>query len=147
MNLINELKQKSNEAYNVKQEVIREIKDYFNEYLNSDDFENYLRTHIDKEEIEKRETSLIVEFWEYHIGCSDTYFYCGGKRWNNPEVQYSYDSRKYKEVMLCDIQSDVCQYLETKLIHRMKELGFNYLRQDKVGNRFNYFDTRYYFGW
>ena len=64
MSLINELKEKSNKAYDIRQEVIEEIKEYFDEYLDSDRFEKFLRKHIGDEEIRNRETYLVVRFWE-----------------------------------------------------------------------------------
>ena len=147
MSLINELKEKSNKAYDIRQEVIEEIKEYFDEYLDSDRFEKFLRKNIGNEEIKNRETFLIVSFWEYHNGCLDTYFTCGGKKWNNPENQYNYGSRIYKGVYLRDIQNEICNYLEKRLIQKMKDLGFSYLRQDKKESRFEYFNSLYYFGW
>lgn len=147
MSLIDELKEKSNKAYDIRQEVIEEIKEYFDEYLDSDGFEKFLRKKIGNEEIRKRETYLAVSFWEYHSGCLDTYFSCGGKKWNNPESQCSYTSCIYRGVYLRDIQNEICNYLEKKLIQKMRDLGFNYLRQDKQESRFGYFNSLYYFGW
>lgn len=143
MSLINELKEKSNKAYDVRQEVIEEIKEYFDKYLDSDRFENYLKKSIDKDEIAKRTTYLVVRFWEYHVDCSDTHFSCGGKIWYNPKKQ----SHTYKGVNLYDVQNDICKHLETKMIQRMRDLGFNYLGQNMSENRFKYFDSLYYFGW
>lgn len=79
MSLINELREKSNKVYDIRQEVIEEIKEYFDEYLDSDRFEKFLRKNIGNEEINNRETYLIIGFWEYHNGCLDTYFSCGVK--------------------------------------------------------------------
>ena len=100
MSLINELKEKSNKVYDIRQEVIEEIKEYFDEYLDSDRFEKFLRKNIGNEEIRNRETYLAVRFWEYHNECLDTYFTCGGKKWSNPENQYNYKSRIYRGVYL-----------------------------------------------
>ena len=38
MSLVDELKEKSNELYNIKQEIIEEIKEYFDAYLDSNKF-------------------------------------------------------------------------------------------------------------
>lgn len=147
MSLINELKEKSNKVYDIRQEVIEEIKDYFDEYLDSNRFEKFLRKNIGNEEIRKRETYLAVRFWGYHNECPNTYFYCGGKTWTNPENPCSYNSCIYRGVYLRDVQNEICNYLERRLIQKMKDLGFNYLRQNKKESRFEYFNSLYYFGW
>lgn len=147
MNLVDELKEKSNKTYNIKQEVVEEIKGYFDEYLDSNRFENFLREKIGDDEIRKRETFLSINFWEYHSGCSDTYFACGGQRWNNPENQYNYASFFYRGIRLYDIQNEICNYLEKRLMKKMIDLGFSFLRYDKKENLFGYFEVSYYFGW
>lgn len=53
MSLINELKEKSNKAYDVRQEVIEEIKEYFDKYLDSDRFENYLKKVLIRMKLQK----------------------------------------------------------------------------------------------
>ena len=147
MSLINELKEKSNKVYDIRQEVIEEIKKYFDEYLDSDRFEEFLREKIGNDEIRKREILLSINFWEYHSGCPDTHFACGGKRWYIPENQYNYESIFYRGIRLYDIQKEICNYLEKRLIQKMRDLGFSYLRQVKKESRFEYFDSLYYFGW
>ena len=107
MSLINELKEKSNKAYDIRQEVIEEIKKYFDEYLDSDRFEKFLRKSSGDEEIRSRETYLVGRFWEYHNGCPNTYFSCGGKKWSNPENPYSYKSCIYRGVYLRDVQNEI----------------------------------------
>lgn len=147
MNLVDELKEKSNELYNIKQEVIEEIKEYFDAYLNSNRFEEFLRGKIRDDEIRKREIVLSINFWEYHSGCPDTYFACGGKRWCNPENQHNHESIFYRGIRLYDIQKEICNYLEKRLMKKMIDLGFSFLRYDKKENVFGYFDIIYYFGW
>ena len=147
MSLVDELKEKSNELYNIKQEIIEEIKEYFDAYLNSNRFEEFLRGKIRDDEIRKREILLSINFCEYHFGCPDTYFACGGKRWCNPENQHNYESIFYRGIRLYDIQKEICNYLEKRLMQKMIDLGFSFLRYDKKENVFGYFDIIYYFGW
>ena len=71
------------------------------------------------DEIRKREILLSINFWEYHSGCPDTYFSCGGKRWYNPEIQYNYESIFYRGIRLYDIQKEICNYLEKRLMKKM----------------------------
>lgn len=144
MSLINELKIKSNNADNVRQEVIGEIKEYFDEYLDGDGLENYLRKNIHKREIEERKVCLMVIFWEYHEACSETHFACGGKSWINPENKYGYS---YKGVNLESVHKEICEYVAARLLKRMKDLGFNFLSQTTRNSRFGYYNTLYYFGW
>ena len=147
MSLVDELKEKSNELYNIKQEIIEEIKEYFDAYLNSNRFEEFLRGKIRDDEIRKREILLSINFWEYHSGCPDTYFACGGKRWYNPENQHNYESIFYRGIRLYDIQKEICNYLEKRLMQKMIDLGFSFLRYDKKEMVFGYFEISYYFGW
>ena len=111
MSLVDELKEKSNELYNIKQEIIEEIREYFDAYLNSNRFEEFLRGKIRDDEIRKREILLSINFWKYHSGCPDTYFACGGKRWCNPENQHNYESIFYRGIRLYDIQKEI-EYLK-----------------------------------
>ena len=143
MSLINELKEKSNKVDMTKQEVIAEIKAYFDEYLDSDKLEKWLEKTTTKEEIAERKLLTRVVFWEHHDGCSDTHFACGGKYWYNPE-KYRWD---YKGIKLKDIQMEICTYLREKLIRRMEELGFYLSTEEKQRSRFEYFKTLLYFGW
>ena len=143
MNLVDE----SNKVDNIKQEVVEEIKKYFDEYSDSNRFKSFLRWEIGNDEIIKRETFLIIRFWEYFSGCSNTHFTCGGKTWNNPENQYNDESLFYRGIRLYDVQNEICNYLEKRLIQKMRDLGFSFLRQDKRKSRFDYFEAIYYFGW
>lgn len=147
MSLIDELKAKSNSADMVKQEVITEIIKYFDEYLCGEGLEKYLRKRIGDKEIKERKVFMVVNFWEYHSGCSSTYFHCGGKNWKNPESPEGYKSCEYKGVSLRSINTEICAYMKTKLIKRMKELGFTLVSEEKKTNRFEYYEVHMYFGW
>lgn len=147
MNLINELKEKSNQADNTKQEIVEEIKNYFNEYLDSDQLEKFLKANIREDDIKARKKFMMVEFWEYSSGCSTTNFYCGGKYWFNPENKDGWKSHNYKGIKLETIHKEICNYLTNKLISRMKDLGFNLLSQEDKTSWLGYYDRHFYFGW
>lgn len=147
MNLINELREKSVSAEIIKNEVIAEIKNAFDTYLNSDRLENYLRKRIGNTEIKERKVFMKVEFWEYHSGCSTTHFHCGGCEWYNPENRDGWNSDTYKGVELRTIDKEVCNYLSSRLVSRMNELGFYLVSKEDQKSRFEYYDTHFYFGW
>ena len=147
MNLINELRAKSANAENAKNEVIAEIKNYFDRYLNSDKLEDYLRRSISASEIEARKTFVFVEFWEYHEGCTTTNFTCAGMRWYNPENTHGWGSHYYKGIELRTIDKEICDYLSERLVTRMNELGFYLVSKEDQKSRFGYYDTHFYFGW
>ena len=147
MSLITELKAKSNNADNTKKEIIEEIKRYFDEYLDGTGLENFLRARIGDSEIKARKMFTKIEFWAYHAGCSTTHFYCGGKEWYNPENMYDIESWCYKGIELRTIDKDVCDYLATKLVEKMDELGFTLLSIEPQKNSCGYYDTHFYFGW
>lgn len=147
MSLINELKAKSNQADNTKQEIIREIKNYFDEYLNGDQFENFLKANIREDDIKARKKFMQVNFWEYTSGCSTTHFYCGGKYWYNPECKDGWESHYYKGIKLESIHNEICEHLTQKLISRMKELGFDLVSQEDKTSWLKYYERYFYFGW
>ena len=147
MSLINELREKSANAEAIKSEVIAEIKNAFDKYLNGDRLENYLRKIIGNSEIKERKVMLCVKFWEYHSGCSTTHFRCGGCEWYNPENRDDWKSHRYKGVELQTISDEVCNYLSARLMSRMNELGFYLVSKEDAKGRLSYYNTNYYFGW
>ena len=147
MSLINELRVQSANAETIKSEVIAEIKNAFDKYLNSDRLENYLRKRIGSAEIKARKVFMDVEFWEYHSGCSTTSFRCGGCVWYNPENKDGWESHRYRGVELRTIDKEVCDYLSTRLVNRMNELGFYLVSKEDQKSRLGYYDTNFYFGW
>lgn len=147
MNLINELKTKSMNAENARQEVIDEIKKYFDEYLDSDKLENFLKAAINETDIRQRKKFMEVEFWLWRDGCSDTYFYCGGKWWHNPENKSGLKSHSYKGIDLGLVDEEIGEYLSTKLIDKMGKLGFNVLSSERQKNSTGCYDRHFYFGW
>ena len=147
MSLINELRVKSASAEGIKNEVIAEIKTYFDKYLNGDGLENFLRSTIRESEIKERKVFTKVTFWEYHDGCSTTHFYCCGKAWYNPENKDGWNSHTYKGVALSTIDKEIGNYLSTRLMSRMNELGFYLVSKEDCKRRLGYYETYFYFGW
>ena len=147
MNLINELRAKSANAETIKSEVIAEIKNCFDKYLNGDGLETYLRSRIGDTEIKERKVFMMVEFWEYHDGCSTTYFHCGGGVWYNPENKNGWESHRYKGIELITINKEIGDYLSSRLMSRMNELGFYLVSKEDQKSRFGYYNTHFYFGW
>ena len=147
MDFITELRAKSENVKNTKVEIIDEIKARFDDYFNSDRFENYLRERIGRDELDKRQVTLYVKFWEYQSGCSTTHFGCGGITWCNPENKDGYESCIYKGIKLQTINFEVCQILADKLIAKMGAMGFALLSQETQTSRFNYYDKHFIFGW
>ena len=146
MSLINELKVKSNKAEDVKQEIIQEIKKYFDEYLDIG-LEDVLRQNITDSEIRSRQKFLKVEFWEYRSGCSTTSFYCAGKYWYNPENRDGYASHRYKGIELRDISEEIGNYLTVRLQQRMCELGFDVISREEKHTSMRLYNMHFYFGW
>lgn len=147
MNLINELRAKSNNVEDIKKEVIKEITSCFDKYLDGEKFENYLRQRISDDDIRNRKFYMGVNFWEYHDGCSTTHFSCGGLCWYNPENKDGYQSCEYKGIELNTIDKEVGVYLSDKLERTMTELGFELLSKERRKSRFDYYQMDYYFGW
>lgn len=123
MAFIDELRNKSDMYETSEKDVINEIIDEFREYFDSGKFEAYLKRWIDATAIQKREAVLLVNFWNYSSGCSDTYFRCGGKEWKNPEGK-GWNSQNYKGVYLHDIHREVCQVLLAILRSKVESMGF-----------------------
>lgn len=147
MSLINELRAKSANVEATKSEVVAEIKRAFSSYLNSDEFENYLRRRAGTEEIQKRILPINVEFWLFHSGCSTTHFNCGGYTWYNPENRENYESHRYKGIDLISIQEEICEYISSRLKYRMNELGFFLASTTNARGNLNYYHTLFNFGW
>ena len=123
MAFIDELRNKSDMHEAVEKEVVNEIIDDFREYFDSGKFEAYLKTWIDATAIKKRECVLLVNFWNYSSGCSNTCFRCGGKVWKNPEGT-GWNSHNYKGISLYDINREVCQVLFSILCSKVERMGF-----------------------
>ena len=109
--------------------------------------ELFLRKAINVADIKERKKFIQIKFWQYHEGCSDTYFYCSGLSWENPENKHGIKSWEYKGVKLRDIQDEVCGYLTRTLIDRMEQLGFHIVSNEYKPNRLGYYERHFYFGW
>ena len=123
MAFIDELKNKSDMYETVGKEAANEIINEFREYFDSGKFEAYLKRWIDATALKKREAVLLVNFWNYSSGCSDTCFRCGGKEWKNPEGT-GWNSQNYKGVYLHDIHRKVCRVLFKILCSKVGSMGF-----------------------
>lgn len=105
MNFAETLREKTDEINATKAEVVDEIVDKFNNYLNNGDFENYLKKIMTKSDLEKGYKTLYSEFWQYHSGCSGTNFTIVGFKFRNREVsEYSLEANYYKGIELKSIQ-------------------------------------------
>lgn len=147
MNLVNELRERSNGIEYIKMQVIEEIKRAFDKCFEGDRFENHLRKIISKSDVEERKKDLFVEFWEYQDGCSTTHFHCGGIEWYNHENKDGYASHRYKGIELNTIDKEVGAYLSQLLTNKMTELGFTLLSCEPVKSRFSYYYKKFTFGW
>ena len=123
MAFTDELRNKYEMQGMLEKEVVNEIINEFREYFDSGKFEAYLKRWIDATAIQKRESVLLVNFWNYLSGCSDTCFRCGGKTWKNPEGT-GWNSRNYKGISLYDIHREVCQVLLEILRAKVESMGF-----------------------
>lgn len=127
MTLAEKLKEKTNEINVIKKEVIDEIVNKFNNYLNNGDFENYLKKIITESDLEKGHKTLCSEFWKYHSGCSGTNFRIVGFVFRNKEVsEYSFESNYYKGIELQSIQKEVIDNCLNHLYAKLEEMGFEY---------------------
>lgn len=145
MSFIEELREKSNIANDIKGQVIEEIKAYFDEYLKGNQLENDLRITITEEDIEERKSCLKVAFWEHCFSYSGTHFMCGKKFWCIPKTENS--NYSYKGVELSKIQNDICGYISLQLELKLQELGFTVLKGEMVENRWHNYKKIIYFGW
>ena len=127
MSILERLKENSDQVQNNEEEVINEIVEYFRNYLNSEQFEQWLeRACTDKNIASKREFTMNVEFWGYQSGCSGTQFEVAWHSWKS-EPYYGYESYTYKGVNLNNIQRTVGDRLLNLLTEKMREIGFKYV--------------------
>lgn len=127
MNFAETLREKTDEINATKAEVVDEIVDKFNNYLNNGDFENYLKKIMTKSDLEKGYKTLYSEFWQYHSGCSGTNFTIVGFKFRNREVsEYSLEANYYKGIELKSIQKEVIDNCLNHLYAKLEEMGFKY---------------------
>lgn len=147
MSLIEELRAKSTNIESTKANIVSEIRNYFDKYLMSDKFEDYLRNRVGKEEALNRKLGINIEFWAFHSGCSATHFSCGGCTWYNPDKPDSWESHYYKGIELVTIHEEVCCHIASQLRKRMVELGFHLCDNENLKGKLNYYHMYFYFGW
>lgn len=139
MNFAEILREKTDEINVIKKEVVDEIVDKFNNYLNNGNFENYLKKIITDSDLEKGYKTLYSEFWQYQSGCSGTNFTIAGFKFRNKEVsEYSFESNYYKGIELKSIQKEVIDNCLNHLYTKLEEMGFKYkCEKYEIHKRFN----------
>lgn len=139
MNFAEILREKTDEINITKKEVVDEIVDKFNNYLNNGNFENYLKKIITDSDLEKGYKTLYSEFWKYHPGCSGTNFTIAGFKFRNTEVsEYSLEANYYKGIELKSIQKEVIDNCLNHLYTKLEEMGFKYkCKKYEIHKRFN----------
>lgn len=149
MNLAEKLAAKSDDLLATQNKIVKEIVDYFNDYLTNGDFEKRIERWVMtcEDSINTRSSTITVSFWRYADGCSDTYFSIGGKKWNNPESPHKYDSARYLGVCLQDIQNKVCDLLLVMTKNRLMDLGFNIKGVIDKESWLHYYDKQIQFSW
>lgn len=123
MSIIDNLTNEATKINASEDEVVNEIIEFFRNKLNDESYEARLQEFFYEENIKARRKELTVEFWDYNSGCSDTHFYVTGIRWNNP-VATGWESRRYKNICLRDIQRKVGPKLLTMFKNKLEEFGF-----------------------
>lgn len=124
MSFINDIRKMQIEKMNVEEDVITEIVKYFESKYNSKEYEDYLKSKIEKQIKESRRTlTLNVEFWEYHSGCSTTHIEGGGVTFSIPYNEEYSKNLYYKSVRLEEVQHDICDRVSNILLKKLKELG------------------------
>ena len=126
MNLAAKLNVESTDLETKMSEVSDEIVNYFKDIFESGKFERTLEKNLTEQNKVKRKRELIVEFWGYSSGCSDTRFWIGFFGWENP-IATGYESYYYKGVDLRNIQRTVGQRLLNLTEYYLKEMGFKVL--------------------
>lgn len=124
MNLVEQLKIKSDQVASSQWEVINEIVLSFKQYLDSGKFERYLKDSIYEEELKSRAKTLRFEFWEHKSGCSNTHFNMAG--WYFGVDQDAADPYSYKGVRLKDIQKSVINHCLQYLYEKLNSMGFTF---------------------
>jgi len=136
MTFLDEINNAKKEQMNVNEAITTEIVDWFITRLNSKEFEDGLKKQIINDIKGNTETKILVEFWEYHPGCSPTSFRVGSLTWDNG---YGYDSWFYKGVELECLCQDITIRIIDALRNKLHELGLMVKVEDATSNyRFGY---------
>ena len=131
MNLAEKLNTKSMELASANDEVENEIFAYFAEIFRSGKFETLLEKELTKrrESLVDKKFTMILEFWDYTSGCSDTHFSIWAYQWKNP-LATSWESRDYKGVHLHDIQRSCGSRLLELAKSELLKMGFKVSVED-----------------
>ena len=126
--LLEELKLEKEKMENKNQYVIDKIVSYFKEEIKSKKFEDYLKEKI-LDGIKDNEKSVWteVELWDWHDGCSNTYFRIGNCEWK------SEDNRYYNDIRLSTIREEVVHQLLIIATTYLDEQGLSYWVEDERG--------------
>lgn len=144
-NFMDEIKELKNNREQQEELVINEIRDYFEDKFDSQEYKDYLKERIAREINNGKDTiTFTTEFWEYQSGCSETYFSCGGKKFSLKDEKYD-----YKGIDLSSIQVKVGDVLSSLFIHKMTELGLKVIDTRRKDNeyRYNYYKNDIIIGW
>lgn len=129
-NLANKLNEKSLEVAATYNEVENEIFAYFAEIFRSGKFEALLEKELSKKHnLVDRKYTIILEFWDYSSGCSDTHFSIWAYQWKNTEAT-SYESQMYKGIRLHDIQRSCGSRLLELTKSELLKMGFKVSVED-----------------
>lgn len=134
MSIIEEIKQTAKTEEEKRAEIKEEIVSFFRNYLNSEKFTETIKSWCQKaiKCYGHNYTTIDVQFWNYHSGCSSTYFGIGSEEWKNPEASDGWESRRYKGVELYQLQNDIGPRLTEMTKSKLIELGFTISVQDKT---------------
>lgn len=145
---IKEIETNRNDRENV---VIDDILNYFKDKLYSDNFKNNLKDNYIKRAINngKDYCELMIEFWEYHSGCSNTYISVGGCGRFELKNDSSDSPYNYKGIRLYDIHKRICSKLSDLLKTRLSELGLQVVATEREDDkfRFDYYKERIKIKW
>lgn len=145
MTFIEEIKKMQEDSNNQVNIVINEIVEYFKEYLETEDFKEYLKTII-MNSMNKGENvaTLKINFWEYMAGGPQTYIQCGIKKFELNNQQY-----KYKNIRLKDIHKRICDSISNITQDKLQQLELKVvdIKRRDTQFKFGYYNAEINFSW
>ena len=153
MSFIDEIKEMENDRNSKENIVVNDILEYFKERMENEKFTEVLKNNYIKEAINegKNTCDLMIEFWEYSSGCSNTYIYVGGcGRFELKPTDDDYHSHyDYKGIRLKDIHKRICKELSKMLKEKLEELGLTILSSEREDDnyRFKYYKEKITISW
>lgn len=147
--IISRLSKESNSIKAEQEAAIDEIVSVFQDGINNGDFERGLEKKIgeSRNALQQRVYCFSIEFWEYHDGCSPTYFSCGPLVWLNSENPDGYKSRVFKNTPLETVSALVVKQLTEAAIQKCKELGFQIINTEEGTTNKGYPRNYVIIGW